>query len=913
MAGLNKRSFIIIIAFFVVFAFSPAFIALVTDWWWFSEVGYTQIFLKSLAAKIVLFSAVGIFAAVFLLANFFFAIRPSISWTAVLPAALIGQPMSFNNRIVKKFAVALGLVIAFFFGLAAAVHWQEVLKFISGSAFGATDPIFNKDIGFYIFSLPVLQASVGFAQTLVILTLAFCAVIYFLRGSFYIAGLRSLTQIHIDRAARIHLGALLAIMLGTVALGIFISRFDLLTSERGIVFGAMYADINVRIFMLWTSVIAAALAAASALVWAWKGTLSLVLGAVSLYVVVGLVGTVIPPLVQKLVVSPNELVKETSFIKHNIAATREAFALDKIEGRWISGDKPITAADILANNLTIKNVPLWDRKIVLSTLAQLQEIRTYYEFVEVDTGRYIIDGEIRQIMLSPRELSSASLPNRNWINERLTFTHGYGIAAMPVNQVTAEGLPVFFVKDLPPQSIVDELSVARPEIYYGELSNDYVVVKTKSKEFNYPKGEENVYRTYDGTGGVKMDSLLKRVLYAIKFQSLELLLSNDITRESRIIYERRIAQRVAKIAPFLTFDRDPYIVIADLPDDKEGGRVFWIVDAYTTSDRYPYSQPHLFNGKRVNYVRNSVKAVVDAYHGSVVFYKADTEDPILKTYSAMFPGVFRPMSEMPKVLVPHLRYPEDIFTLQTIVYSVYHMDDPRIFYNKEDQWEIPTVASEWEGAAPGSISRMQPQRIIMKLPGEKKEEYVLMLPFTPRGKDNLSAWMVARNDGGNYGSLLVYRFPRDELVFGPKQIIGRINQDPVISQQISLWSQGGSQVIQGTLLVIPIEESLLYVRPLYLRAETGKIPELRRIVVAYGNKIAMEKTLEQGLLRIFGGDASAAPQEVGATPPPTPSIDIQERMRRAVTAYEEALRAQRDGDWARYGEAILRLGEILKQ
>jgi uncharacterized membrane protein (UPF0182 family) len=710
----------------------------------------------------------------------------------------------------------------------------------------------------------------------------------------------------IDRAARIPLGALLAILLGTAALGIFISRFDLLTSQQGIVFGATYTDATVRVFMLWTSVIAAALAAALALVWAWKGTRSLVIGAVSLYVVAGLAGTVIPSLVQKLVVSPNELVKETPFIKHNIAATRRAFALDKIEEREISGDKPITAADISANNLTVKNVRLWDRKPMLSTLAQLQEIRTYYEFAEVDNDRYIIDGEIRQIMLSPRELSSASLPNRNWINERLTFTHGYGIAAGPVNQVTAEGLPVLFVKDLPPQSTVDELSVTSPEIYYGELSNDYVFVKTKSKEFDYPKGEENMYTAYEGAGGVEMDSLLKRVFYAVKFQSLKLLLSNDITQESRILYYRTIAQRVAKIAPFLTFDRDPYIVVV-------GGKVYWIADAYTTSDRYPYSQPLFLNGKRVNYVRNSVKAVVDAYHGSVVFYQADTEDPILKTYAAMFPGTFQPMSEMPKALVSHLRYPEDIFTLQTAAYSVYHMDDPQIFYNKEDQWEIPAIAPEGESATPVPIPPMQPRHIIMKLPGEKKEEYVLMLPFTPRAKDNLSAWMVARNDGESYGRLLAYRFPKDKLVFGPKQIIGRISQDPVISQQISLWSQGGSQVIQGTLLVIPIEESLLYVRPLYLRAETGKIPELKRVMVAYENKIAMEETLEQGLSKIFGSGASAAPPGTAVTPRLTPSRDIQERMRRAATAYEEALRAQRDGDWARYGEAIKRLGEILKQ
>ncbi len=960
---------IFFIGIFVVVILFSSIVDFVTDWWWFSEVGHTQIFVKSLVAKIALFSSAGIFAAVFLLANFSLAIRSKISWTAMLPAALIGRPINFDNRIVKKLAIVFSLVIAVFFGLVTAANWQEVLKFISGAAFGAADPIFNKDIGFYIFSLPVFQIGLGLFKFLVLLSLAGSAIIYFLRGSIHFsglpaqvfdseivqtrgAGMRSLKKLQIDRAARIHLGILLAIFLLTIAAGVYLSRFMLLTSQSGLVFGAMYTDVTVRIFMLWASIITAVLAAVSVAFWAWKGKLSWLFGAVFLYVAVGLAGAVIPSLVQKLVVAPNELVKETPFIKYNIAATRAGFALDKIEEREISGDKPITASDIANNNLTVKNVRLWDRKPLLSTFSQLQEIRTYYEFAEVDNDRYIIDGEIRQIMLSPRELASESLPNKNWINERLTFTHGYGVAAGPVNQVTPEGLPVLFVKDLPPKSDVKELEISRPEIYFGELSNDYVITKTKSREFDYPKGEENVYATYEGKGGVEINSFLRRVFYAVKFQSLKLLLSNDITSESRILYYRTIAERIAKIAPFLTFDRDPYIVIAD-------GKVYWIADAYTMSNRYPYSEPIRLNGGKINYIRNSVKVVVDAYNGSVVFYQADTEDPIIKTYSKIFPGTFRPLSEMPESLISHLRYPEDIFTLQTAAYSVYHMDDPQIFYNKEDQWEIPAIAAEGEGASrAGAIPPMQPRHIIMKLPGlrlagvasatqagEKKsdqsrtptavgEEYVLMLPFTPRAKDNLSSWMVARNDGENYGKLLVYRFPKDKLVFGPKQIIGRINQDSEISQQISLWSQGGSQVIQGPLLVIPIEESLLYVRPLYLKAEAGKIPELKRVVVAYENKIAMEETLEEGLSKIFGlpaprlrqgYDGQARLRQAGsgagvkpqgsatARPQVEPSQDIQERIRRAAAAYDEALRAQRDGDWARYGEAIRRLGDTLKQ
>ncbi|MBU0898074.1 UPF0182 family protein [Patescibacteria group bacterium] len=898
-----------LVGIFFIFIIFTSVVAFVVDWWWLSEVGYTQILIKSLSAKIVLFFSVAIFSATFLFLNFFLALRSKMSWTGILPGALIGQSVSVNKHLVSKLALVLSLLIALFFGLAATANWQEALKFISGASFGSTDPVFGRDISFYLFSLPVFQLGLGMLKFLIFLSLAGSAVIYFLRGSLSAPSLLAVKQIRIERGARIHLGILLVIFISTIAVNIYFSRFALLTSQSGLVFGATYADVIIRIPMLWVSLIAAVLAAIAAALWAWKGRLAPLFGVIFLYVVVVVVGSAVPSVFQKLVVAPNELVKETPYIKNNIAATREAFALDKIEEREISGDKAISAADIKANNLTIKNVRLWDRKPLLSTFSQIQEIRTYYEFAEVDDDRYVIDGEIRQIMLSPRELASASLPNRNWINERLTFTHGYGVAAGPVNQVTPEGLPVLFIKDLPPKSDVKGLEILRPEIYYGELSNDYVITKTKSREFDYPKGEENVYATYEGTGGVVLDSFVKRIFYAIKFQSLKLLLSNDITNESRILHYRNIVERVAKIAPFLTFDKDPYTVIAD-------GKIYWITDGYTMSDSYPYSQPLKLNGKNINYVRNSVKVVVDAYNGSVVFYQADANDPIIKTYANIFPGMFKPMSEMPASLVSHLRYPEDIFTLQTAAYSIYHMDDPQIFYNKEDQWEVPAIAVEGEGSIAGVVPAMQPRHTILKLPGEKKEEYVLMLPFTPRAKDNLASWVVARNDGESYGKLLVYRFPKDKLVFGPKQIIGRINQDPVVSQQISLWSQGGSQVIQGPLLVIPIEESLLYVRPLYLKAEAGKIPELKRVVVAYENKIAMEETLEAGLSKIFGKETVKEPKENTATKPSVTgeqqTKNYPEIFKKASKAYEDAITAQKNGDWARYGEAIKIMGEILK-
>ncbi len=908
-------SWFFLTAIFVVLVFLSNIVSLVTDWWWFSELGYSQIFIKSLVAKIGLGLVVTVFAASFLLANFYLAIRSKIPWVTILPESLFGQSVSLDNRLVWKLAFVVSFVIALFFGLAAAASWQEVLKFLSATPFDTFDPVFGKEVAFYIFSLPVLKIGLGLVRMLVFFTLAGCVLVYVLRRSFSFPGLVSnkfsqsdlnlIKKIEVEKGARLHLGILLFLFLAAITAGSYLSLFELLTSQNGLVFGAAYADTTIKIPILWGLIFTGTLTAVLAAVWGFSGRLVPLVGAVSLYFVVSLASGVIPALVQKLVVAPNELVKETPFIENNIAATRQAFALDEIEEREILGDETLTAEDILANNITIKNVRLWDRQPLLSTFSQIQEIRTYYEFIEVDNDRYIIDGEIRQIMLSPRELASKSLPNRAWINERLTFTHGYGVTAGPVNQVTPEGMPVLFVKDLPPKSDIEELEISRPEIYFGELSNDYVIAKTKSREFDYPKGEENVYITYEGKGGVEINSLLKRLFYALRFKSLKLFLSNDVTNESRILYYRNIAERIAKIAPFLIFDEDPYIVIAD-------GKIYWIADAYTTSSFYPYSQPLPLNGSKVNYIRNSVKVVVDAYNGSVVFYRADTEDPIINTYAKIFPQAFRPLSELPESLIPHLRYPEDIFTLQTAIYTIYHMDSPRIFYNKEDQWEIPDITQGASIRSDDKGSVMAPRHVIMKLPEEEEEEFILMLPFTPRAKDNLSAWMVARSDGENYGKLLVYRFPKDKLIFGPKQIIGRINQDAEISRQISLWDQRGSQVIQGPLLVIPIEESLIYVRPLYLKAETGKIPELKRVIVAYENKIAMEETLEAGLSRIFGL-ATETQQTRTAETPPLLTQETRELLKRALEAYDAALRAQREGNWTRYGEEIKKLGEILKQ
>ena len=882
-------------------------ISLFTDWWWFSEVGFTEIYSKTLVIKLAVGGISGLLATAFLFLNFLIAIRSKVPWMMTLPATLLGQPITINNGLAKKVGLLFGVLAAFLTALLATAGWQDVLKFLAATSFGQVDPLFGRDVAFYVFSLPAFFLVLGLIKFLIVASSVECGLTYFLQGKLKPENLLGKTVS--DNKARIHMGILLSLFLILVAVSTYLSKYELLTSYSGAVFGAAFTEANIMVPLLKVSVFVYGLAAVLGLFYGLTGKLFPFLGAIALTILMSLASIAIPPVFQKLVVAPNELVKETPFIKNNIDATRRAYGLDSIEEKEISADKSITVADIAANNLTIKNVRLWDRAPLLSTFSQIQEIRTYYEFASVDNDRYTIDGEVRQIMLSPRELASGSLPNKNWINERLTFTHGYGVAGGPVNLVTPEGLPVLFVKDLPPKSEVKELNISRPEIYYGEILNDYVITKTKSKEFDYPKGEENVYTAYAGKGGVELNSIVRRIFYAFRFGSLKMLLSGDINAESRILYHRNIKERVAKIAPFLTYDKDPYLVVAK-------GSLYWVIDAYTSSAGYPYSQPLSFKGNKVNYIRNSIKVVVDAYDGAVNFYQADSDDPIIKTYAKIFPKTFHPLSEMPVELIPHLRYPEDIFSLQTAVYTTYHMDDPQIFYNKEDQWEIPELAQEGESETGIAGSVMTPRHMIMKLPGEKKEEYILMLPFTPRAKDNLSAWMVARNDGEEYGKLVVYRFPKDKLIFGPKQIIGRINQDAEVSREITLWDQRGSQVIQGPLLVIPIEESLLYVRPLYLKADTGKIPELKRVIVAYENKIAMEETLEAGLTKLFGTSAGQ-PRRTGAEPAVVSVSPIDSSsdtlLQQATAAYEAAILAQKGGDWARYGEEIKKLGEILNK
>jgi uncharacterized membrane protein (UPF0182 family) len=605
-----------------------------------------------------------------------------------------------------------------------------------------------------------------------------------------------------------------------------------------------------------------------------------------------------PALLQRFRVTPNEIVAQRPFIERTIKFTRFAFGLDKIESKDFPAEEQLTVADLKRHESTINNIRLWDHRPLLATYAQLQEIRPYYKFVDVDNDRYIIDGTYRQVMLSARELSHQHLQSRNWINEHMTFTHGHGVVFGPVNQVTSSGQPEFFIKDIPPVTTA-ALKISRPEIYFGELANEYILVRTKSQELDYPAGDQNIYTTYQGRGGVSIGSYWRQILFSIHHATLRILLSQDLTAESRILYHRTVQERVKKIAPFVTFDRDAYLVIG------QGGRLFWIIDGYTLSDRFPYSEPLRRQG--TNYIRNSVKAVVDAYNGSVDLYVSDPQDPLIQSFAKIFPNLLKPLDSMPEDLRAHIRYPQDLFAIQAHVYSTFHVQDPQVFYNKEDLLSIPRQVSD------GREQDMEPYYTIMRLPGEAKEEFVLLLPFTPNRRDNMRSWLAARSDPPHYGKLIALDFPKAKLIYGPKQIDARIDQDTVISQQLTLWSQRGSQVIRGSLLAIPIEKSLLYVQPLYLAAEKGSLPELKRVIVAFGERIAMEETLEQSLQRIFGAKPVREPTQLATALSPQVIKGDQPLARRALDHFQRSQEFLKQGNWAGYGDEMKKVESLLRE
>ena len=879
-------------AIFLVLISIGQLISLYVDWLWFHEVGYTQVFTTSLFFKTVLALVGGGIFALLIYANVRIAARSVRGIRFLDQENFLDLPRpELIDPLVQRLLLPAALVLGLFAAPQAAKHWESFLLLLNPTSFGLEDPLFNKDLSFFVFQLPALRTLYNWLMAALALSLALTAIVYVLYRSLQY----SPRGIFLAPRARLHLLILIAVLFAVKAAGYVLDTYDLLYASGGAAFGAGYTDVYVRLPALRILTVAALIAAALSVAQITRPGFGYLLVGIAGLAVVHVIGlSAAPAMVQHFRVVPNEVDSERPFIEHNIKFTRTAYGLDKIENEDFPADETLNAADLQRNDATIKNIRLWEHQPLLATYAQLQEIRTYYKFVDVDNDRYNIDGTYRQIMLSARELSHQHLPSRIWINEHLTYTHGYGVVFGPVNQVTPEGLPEFFIKDIPPVS-EGSIKVTRPEIYYGELANDYVFVKSGARELDYPSGDQNIYTQYSGSGGVSIGSLWRKLIFSAHFATLRIVLSEDIVQESRILYQRQIQERVKKILPFVTFDRDAYMVIA------QGGRLFWMIDGYTTSDRFPYSAPIRRRG--TNYIRNSVKAVVDAYNGTVDFYMSDPDDPIVQSYQKIFPQLFKPLEKMPEDLRAHIRYPEDLFTIQAQMYATYHMRDPQVFYNKEDLLSIPRQTVS------GSEREMAPYYTIMRLPGETKEEFVLLLPFTPNNRDNMRAWLAARSDPPHYGKLIALDFPKAKLVYGPKQIDARIEQDAFISQQLSLWGQRG-QVIRGSLLAIPIEKSLLYVQPLFLAAEKGSLPELKRVIVAFGNQIAMEETLDQSLQRVFGGKASTEPTPVAAS---VKEARIDSTLaQRALEHFSRSQEFLRQGNWARYGEEQKRLEAILR-
>ncbi|MFB6182245.1 MAG: UPF0182 family protein, partial [Candidatus Magasanikbacteria bacterium] len=784
--GLLNTAVVILL---VILFFSPAVI-LYTDYLWFTSLGYTSLFRTVLLSKLGLFAVGTVVSFIFIYLNYIWIKK-------------VTNRSETPNLI---YLVIAGLSV--FLGLQVWNSWELVLRFIYQVPFGISEPLTSTSVSFFVYSIPFFNFLLGFATSLLILTALFCLGIYALRFGTGKKSQFKQTLIDMMRADRRrsnfaadsfvkglkkkayrHLSFLGALFLFTIAGKIFLSRYDLFLTSGSAVFGVGFADANVLLPVLLALSAVAAIAGVSALFMSLGYQKKFLVWSGSVFVGVAVIGLLANSAVQSYVVEPDEYNKEKQYLNHQIEMTRKGFALEKINEKQFDVSKKLTKEEIEQNKETIDNLRLWDYRPLRRTYSQLQIFRTYYQFNDVDTDRYDLNGSTKQVMLSARELDLDSLPEKSqtWVNRHLVYTHGFGLAMSPVSKVTEEGFPEFYVKDIPPKISKEGIKVPQPRIYYGESTQDYAIVNTETDELDYPAGNSNEYNNYKAEGGVQIDSLLKRILFAYRFASPQILFSGSITPQSRIQFTRTIQERVRKVAPFLKFDDDPYLVAAD-----DG--LYWMYDAYTTSSRFPYSEHVYHNGDKINYMRNSVKIAINAYTGNMNFYVANKDDPLVQTYSNIFPNLFQPMSKMDQSLKNHIRYPEDYFKIQTRSYFDYHMTDPRVFYNKEDKWQAPNEKLR------GRTAEVEPYYVMMKMPGEKEAEYMLVQPFKPKARENMIGWVGARSDTPNYGEMRAYKFSKQKLIYGPSQIESRIDQDTEISQKMTLWSQQGSSVFRGNLL-----------------------------------------------------------------------------------------------------------------
>ena len=957
-AKFERKISLILMGIILVLVLFLAMIQFITDFMWFKEMGYTDVFFKQLVTQLTV--GVPTFAVVTVLVQVYLTHLKKTYF------AKIASSEETNLKGLKKTTIILSVVfgaIATF--MAVSQLWFEILKFANSTDFDLADPLFNFDISFYIFRLEFLKEMneilIGVIIGFVALTIIYYIILMTVRtpdvfkeeapqaeaaagagderhtagtnpfgggnnnganGSepfskfaeafggkmfqqkqakpkrqFDDNNFKQLLKIASGKISL--LGFIFFIMLG---INFFLRQFDLLHAHTGAVYGAGFTDVNVTLWMLRILCVLSVLAAILFVVQMRKKNYKKLLSVPVLMIVVGLVGSGAGYLIQNLVVSPDEINKESEYLARNIEFTQYAYQLDDVDVKAFAADNTLTYKDINDNTETINNIRINDFDPAQQFYNQTQSIRQYYTFNDVDVDRYMINGKYTQTFLTAREIDESKRGNDSWLNTHLKYTHGYGVALSRVDKVTASGQPDVLIGNIPPESTVEEIQIERPEIYFGELSNDYIIVGTDEKEFDYPDGESNKYTTYEGDAGIKMN-FFNRILFSIREGSIKMFTSSNIDSNSKIIINRNVMERVRTIMPYLNYENDPYMVTVD-------GKLYWMIDAYTSSSYYPYSEP--YGEENINYIRNSVKVVVDAYNGDVDFYIVDSEDPIATTFAKIYPTLFKSFDQMPEGLKAHIRYPNYLFQIQASVYGKYHMEDVNVFYQKEDVWDI---ASEIYGM---EKQQMQPNYYIAKLPGEEKAEFFNSLPFTPKSKQNMTALMVARNDGDNYGQLVLYQFPKSRTIYGPEQIEAQIDQNTEISKEFALWNSSGTKYRRGNMFIIPINTSVLYVEPVYLEAQNSSIPEVKRIIMAYNDEIAYEETLAECLVSLFGDGAEEGVNEAGTGESlngeqTSEEMSQAELIAAAAEAYENAVEAQKKGDWASYGKYMDELEKYLNK
>lgn len=918
ISTIRGKGYIILAAILVlVIAFFSNIAGYLIDYQWFSELGYREVFFKKLFTQLKFFvpSLIVLFALFYVYLNSIN--RHSVKHSGVI---LSNSEKKVRNRIFMFASLLLSFIFSLIF---VSEIWYDFLIFINRVSFGLEDPIFGRDIGYYIFTLPFLNKLYSFVLILIFVI----AAVTFLFNMFNffttkvpeepmdinVRTMKSPKDIYrnILGAASKQLMFLGGLFFLVLAFGFYLRIFDLLYSPRGVAYGASYTDIAVTLPSYYVYMGICIVTAALLIVSRKKRNIKLAAFGPLLLAVSMVASGIISGVVQNIIVTPNEIVKEEKYLQNNIDYTNYAYGLYKVQVKEFAVKQDLTREDIEENRVTIDNIPINDYRPALDIYNQIQGLKNYYQFHDIDIDRYTINGTYRQVFVSARELNSANIPKQtdaqgaSWINRYLKYTHGYGIAMSPVNEVTASGQPRLFIRDMPVVSDID-IKVDTPQIYFGELTKDFAIVNTREKEFDYPASNANMETEYTGTGGIRLN-LLNRILFAVREGKLNFLLSQDISSSSKILINREIDDRVRRIAPFLAYDEDPYMVTYN-------GKLYWIIDAYTISSRYPYSEP-INSQTSTNYIKNSVKVVIDAYNGTTDFYISDTKDPLIAVYSKIFKTLFKPLESMPEGLRAHIRYPQTLFDIQADIYKKYHMKNAREFYNKSDMWDISTQIYG-AGAGEKNAQTVESSYLIMRLPESSKEEFLLMVPYTPQAKTNMISWLAVKNDGPNYGQMVLYSFPPGKIVEGPMQVEGIVSQDTIIGPQLNLLATGGnSQVVRGNMLIIPVEDSILYVEPIYVRAiNANALPEQKKVILYFKNKVVMEDNLEKALERIFPSRAEEKqPPTAPQVPTDTVEATVEELIRRANTVFGEAQNAQRSGNWAEYGNKITELEDILRR